>query len=214
MPEATATRQSPEVSSVARVPVAASLLASVFAGIPILVGFFVWHWFNIAPVWGVLIEAAVSFPVGALGIAWAWRAYRQGGNRGGVGGGIAFGAVFVGGLLIAELIGLARGRQPNAVTASGIAIEVLLAAAALLAVVPVGWWLTHGRGTIAFLIAGIALDLHLGGTVMHLGGSGIALSLFAILFSSYLVAGLLLGSLEPFITSLVARPPRRSVTDR
>ncbi len=189
-----------------RIPVAASVLASVVAGLPTLVGFFVWHWFNLAPVWGVLIEATLSFPVGVLGIAWAWRRSRSGGRFGGRRGGLAFGAIFAGGVVIAELISLARGRPPTPVGGSAVAVEVLFATFPLVPIALAGWRLTRGwQGAVAYAIAGLALDLHLGGTVMHLGGTGSALMLFAILLVSYVFAGLILASLEPWIATVLRR---------
>jgi hypothetical protein len=170
-----------------------------------LVGFFVWHWYNIAPLWGVLIEASVSFPIAVFGISWAWRVSRESGQFGRWWGGVAFGAVFVAGLLVDEAIGLMRGRPPSPTTAVGVIIEVLLAAIPVIPVALAGWWIVgRRRAAFAYAVAGLPLILHLGGTVMHLGGSGIALILFVILLFTYLLAGGLLGALEPRIASRTA----------
>jgi hypothetical protein len=179
-------------------PRVASVAAAACAGLPILVGFFVWHWFNIAPVWGVLIEASISFPIALFGISWAWSVSRQAGRFGGRWGGLAFGAVFVAGLVVEEAIGLARGRPPSPTTGAGVITEVLFAAIPVVLVGLAGWRIVgRPRAAAADAVAGLPLILHLGGTVMHLGGAGIALRLFAILVVTYLLAGVLLAALEP-----------------
>jgi hypothetical protein len=190
-------------------PLGVSLAAAAGAGLPILVGFFVWHWFNIAPVWGVLIEASVSFPIGVLGISWAWRVSRRAGRFGGRWGGLVFGAVFAAGLVLEEAIGLLRGRPPSPTTATAVATEVILAAIPVLPVALAGLWIgRRPTGAAAYAVAGLPLILHLGGTAMHLGGSGIAFRLFAILAATYLLAGILLAALEPRIAAI--RPLRAS----
>jgi hypothetical protein len=181
---------------------AVSLAAAACAGLPILVGFFVWHWFNIAPVWGVLIEASISFPIGVIGISWAWRESRRAGRFGGRWGGLAFGAVFAAGLLLDEAVGLVRGRPPSPVSPGAVATEVILAAIPVLPIALAGWRIVgRSSGAAAYAIAALPLILHLGGTVLHLGGSGIAFSLFAILAATYLLAGVLLVALEPRIAA-------------
>ena len=59
-----------------------------------------------------MIEASISFPIAVFGISWAWRLSRQSGRFSGPWGGLAFGAVFVGGLLIDEVIGLVMSVLP------------------------------------------------------------------------------------------------------
>ena len=184
----------------AEAPRGASVAAAACAGLPILGGFFVWHWFNIAPVWGVLIEASISFPIAVFGISWAWRVSRRSGRLSGPRGGLVFGAVFVCGLLVDEAIGLGRGRPASPTTAPGVITEVLFATIPVLPVALAGWWIVGRRvAAAAYGAAGLPLILHLGGTVMHLGGAGIALSLFAVLVPTYLLAGVLLAILEPRI---------------
>lgn len=176
-------------------------------------GFFVWHWFNIAPVWGVFIEASVSFPIAVCGISWAWRLSREAGRFDGRWGGLAFSAVFVAGLALDEAIGLARGRPPSPTTAAGVLTEVLLAAIPLIPVTLAGWRIVgRPNAALAYAVAGLPLILHLGGTVMHLGGTGIAFSLLAILVVTYAVAGLLLGALEPRFAARITPPIRSSST--
>lgn len=178
-------------------PRRATAIAAAAAGAPILIAFFVWHWFNIAPTWGVFIEAALAYPLGILGIAWAWRVARRKGAFGPPWGGVAFGAVFVTGLLVGEALGLLRGRLPMPDTGAAILAEIALAALALVPVVILGWRATREwRGAGAFALAGLPLDLHLGGTVMHLGGRGVGLSLFGILVATYLLAGVILPRVE------------------
>jgi hypothetical protein len=186
-------------------PRGVTVAAAACAGLPILVGFFVWHWFNIAPVWGVLIEASLSFPVALFGISFAWRVSRESRCFGGWWGGVAFGAVFVAGLLIDEVIGLARGRPPSPTSAAGVITEVLFAAIPVIPVALAGWRIV-GRpwAAAAYAVAGVPLILHLGGTVMHLGGAGMALQLFAILVITFVLAGILLAALEPRIASRTA----------
>jgi hypothetical protein len=79
---------------------------------------------------------------------------------------------------------------------------VILAAIPVLPVALAGWRIV-GRpsAAAAYTIAALPLILHLGGTVLHLGGSGIAFSLFAILAATYLLAGILLVALEPRIAA-------------
>jgi hypothetical protein len=179
---------------------AGSIAAAAIAGLPILVGFFVWHWFNIAPVWGVLIEASISFPIAVFGISWARHLSRQAGRFDGWWGGLAFGSIFVAGLMIEESIGLARGRPPSPTTAAGVLAEVVFAAIPAVPVALAGWRIVgRPRGAAAYAVAGLPLVLHLGGTVMHLGGAGIAFSLFVVLVTTYLLAGGLLAALEPRI---------------
>jgi hypothetical protein len=186
-------------------PRGATVAAAACAGLPILVGFFVWHWYNIAPLWGVLIEASISFPIAVLGISWAWRVSRESGQFDRWWGGVAFGAVFVAGLLVDEAIGLTRGRPTSSTTAVGVITEVLFAVIPVIPVALAGWWIVgRRRAAAAYAVAGLPLILHLGGTVMHLGGSGIALILFVILLFTYLLAGGLLGALEPRIASRAA----------
>jgi hypothetical protein len=193
-------------------PRVASLAAAACAGLPILVAFFVWHWFNIAPVWGVFIEAAISFPIAVLGISWAWRISRESGRLGEWWGGLAFGAVFVAGLVIDEAIGLARGRPPSPSTGADVITEVVFAAIPVVPVALAGWRIA-GRTTAAaaYAVAGLPLVLHLGGTVMHLGGAGSALTLFGILVVTYLLAGVILAALEPRIAARAASIPVRGV---
>jgi hypothetical protein len=186
-------------------PRGASVAAAVCAGIPILGGFFVWHWFNIAPVWGVLIEASISFPIAVIGISWAWRISRTAGRFGGPWGGLAFGAVFVAGLVVDEAIGLARGRPPSPTTGAGVVTEVLFAVIPVIPVALAGWQIVgRPRAAAAYTVAGVPLILHLGGTVMHLGGVGIAFGLFAILVTTYILAGVLLAAIEPRIATRTA----------
>lgn len=177
-------------------PRSATAIAAAAAGAPILVSFFVWHWYNIAPTWGVLIEAAVAYPLGILGIAWAWRVARRRGAFAARWGGVAFGAVFVSGLLLAEGIGLLRGRLPTPDSGAAIMAEIGLAALALVPVTLIGWRVARGRGAAAFALAGLPLDLHLGGTVMHLGGRGPDMLLFLVLVATYLLAGVILPRVE------------------
>jgi hypothetical protein len=181
-------------------PRAASAAAAACAGLPILVGFFVWHWYSIKPVWGVLIEASISYPIAVFGISWAWRVSREAGRFSGRWGGVAFGAVFVAGLLAEEAIGLARGRPPSPLSGVGVITEVVFAAIPVIPVALAGWLIVgRARAGAAFAVAGLPLILHLGGTVMHLGGDGIAFRLFVILLVTYVLAGGLLGALEPRI---------------
>ena len=83
---------------------------------------------------------------------------------------------------------------------AGVITEVLFATIPVLPVALAGWWIVGRRvAAAAYGAAGLPLILHLGGTVMHLGGAGIALSLFAVLVPTYLLAGVLLAILEPRI---------------
>jgi hypothetical protein len=140
-----------------------------------------------------------------FGIAWAWRVSRRAGRFRGRWGGLAFGAVFAAGLVVDVAIGLSRGRAPSPTTGAEVATEVLFAAIPVVLVALAGWRIVgRTRGAAAYAVAGLPLLLHLGGTVMHLGGSGIALQLFAILATTYLLAGILLAALEPWIAARAA----------
>jgi hypothetical protein len=110
-----------------------------------------------------------------------------------------------------EAIGLARGRPPTPTTAAGVITEVLFAAIPLIPVTLVGWRLAGGpRGAAAYAVAGLPLILHLGGTVMHLSGAGIAFSLFVTLVVTYVIAGLVLGALDPRVVALTDADRRLS----
>jgi hypothetical protein len=123
-----------------------------------------------------------------------------------------FGAVFVCGLLVDEAIGLGRGRPASPTTAPGVITEVLFATIPVLPVALAGWWIVGRRvAAAAYGVAGLPLILHLGGTVMHLGGAGIALSLFAVLVPTYLLAGVLLAILEPRIARALTGAASRAM---
>lgn len=90
-----------------------SALAAAPAGLAILVVFFVWHWFTIAPVWTVLVEGAIGVALASLAIGWAWTRSRRSGRFAGPWGGLAFGAVFAGAILLGEAFGLLFGPWPE-----------------------------------------------------------------------------------------------------
>lgn len=176
----------------------ASVAAAFVAGVPVLLAFFVWHWFVIAPVWNVLLEGAVGVALAALAVAWAWRLSRRAGRFGPPWGGLAFGAVFAAGLVLAELVGLARGARPDPTTAAGIAAALPPVLVPVAAVALAGWRLGGGwRGAAAYALASLVLLVYLGGSVVQRGGVGLGLGLFAVLLPSYLAAGALVGALEP-----------------
>lgn len=174
--------------------------AWIAAGVPgfgILLVFFVWHWFTIAPVWAVLLEGALGVALAALATAWAWRLSRGAGRFGGRWGGLTFGAVFAGGILLGELIGLARGPRPDPTTAAAIAralppVLVPLGAVILAGARLVGGW----KGGLAYGLAGLVPLVYLGGSIVQRGGVGLGLGLFLILFPGLLASGALLSWLE------------------
>lgn len=189
-------------------PPRATAVAAALAGAPILVSFFVWHWYNIVPTWGVLIEAAVAYPLGIWGISWAWRVSRAKGRFVSAWGGVLFSLPFVAGLVVEEAIGLARGRAGPLDTGAAIAAEVGLASLALIPALLVGWHIARGRGAGAFALAALPLDLHLGGTIMHMGGVGPALLLFWLLVAAYLFAGVVLPRAEAALASRFGAAPQ------
>lgn len=169
------------------------LVASV-AGLVILVAFFTFHWFFIKPVWQVLIEGIVGIAVAAAGVAWSWRLSRAAGRFGGRWGGLAFGAIFVGGLLLLEIEGLIRGPAPDPTTFRMVMAELPFALLPVVLVALAGWRIVRSwRGAAAFGLAGLVLLLYMGGSIMHFGGTGRMLGLLAILSVGYLAAGHALG---------------------
>lgn len=194
----------------------ASALAAAPAGALILLVFFVWHWFTIAPVWAPLFEGAVGVALGSLAVGWAWLRSRLIGRFDGPLGGLAFGAVFAGAVLVGEILGLAHGPWPEPTTlAEGLSIlPWALAPAALVAVA--GVWLAGGwRGALAFGLAALVLVLYFGGSVVQRGGVGLGLGLFWIIFPGYLAAGVVVGWIEPRLTRRssplrLSRPPREA----
>ena len=162
------------------------------AGVPILLAFFVWHWFNIAPVWTVLVEGAVGIAVAAAGITWAWRLSPFRGAR----GGLAFGSIFAGGLVLGELLGLAHGPWPDPTSVAD-ALPILAFVFVPVVLVTLAGWRIVGsaRGALAYAASSLVLLVYLGGSVVQRGGVGLGLGLFLILFPGYLLAGVALGAL-------------------
>lgn len=200
----------------------ASVAAAFLAGLPVLLAFFVWHWFAIAPVWTVLAEGLVGVAVAALGVAWGWRRSRRAGRFAGrwgaqrasgrVGvlgeacGGLAFGAVFAGALVLAEAIGLARGPTPDPASVAEALPIVPFALAPAVAVAAAGWRLAGGwRGALAYGLAALVLLFYLGGSIVQRGGVGLGLGLFLLLVPSYLAAGAILPPLESALATRAAR---------
>jgi len=171
--------------------------AALFGGLAILLTFFVWHWFNIAKVWVVLAEGIVGVALASAGIAWAWVLSRRAGWFAPPWGGLRFGAVFAAGILMGELIGLARGPQPDPTGVLDALPEVAFVSIPVAVVALVGWRAARWKGVAAYGLAGLVLLLYLGGSVMHRGGVGLGLGLFAILFPGYLLSGAAIGWLEP-----------------
>lgn len=172
----------------------ASFLAAAVAGVPVLLVFFVWHWFYIAPVWSVLVEGLAFVAVAALGIGWAWAESRRAGRFEPPWGGLAFGGVFAAGLAVGEAVGWATGREPVLAAAADLAVQLPLALIPGALVTIAGWRLVgNARGAAAYGLASLVLLLYVGGGV----GVGRGLGLFLVLFPSYLVAGAVVGALEP-----------------
>lgn len=187
-------------------PLRASFLAAFVAGLPVLLAFFVWHWLTIAPVWTVLAEGIVGVAVAALGVGWSWRESRRAGRFASRWGGLAFGAVFAGGLVLAELLGLALGPRADPGTPGEILAALPAPLAPVLAVALVGWRVVgRPRGALAYGAAALVLLLYLGGSVVHRGGVGLGLGLFLLLLPSYLAAGVLVAWLEPRAAARLAR---------
>lgn len=175
-----------------------AFLASCVAGAGVLVAFFVWHWFTIAPVWRVLVEGAVGVPLAALAVAWAWQVSRRAGRFAGKWGGVAFGGVFAGGLLVGELVGLLQGPRPDPVMFAQILRELPAALVPVAVVALAGWRLTRrGSGAAAYALSSLVLLVYLGGVVVQRGGAGLGASLLALLAPSYLAAGVVIGALAP-----------------
>lgn len=184
-----------------------SVLAAAPGGCAILLAFFVWHWYNIAPVWNVLVEGAVGVALASLAVGWAWMLSRRAGRFAGAWGGAVFGGVFAAGVLLGELLGLAAGPRPDPGSVAE-AIPILRWVLIPVALVTVaGWRIARGwRGALAYGIASLPLLVYLGGSVVQRGGTGLGLGLFSILFPGYLVAGALLGWLEPRLPRAPAAP--------
>lgn len=172
----------------------ASFVAAFLAGVPILFAFFVWHWIYILPIWRVVAEGILFVALAALGVAWAWRLSRDAGRFAPPWGGLAFGAVFAGGLVVAEAIGLARGRTPVLASAADLAVELPFALVPVAVVLLAGWRIVGGwRGAASYGLAAAVLLLYVGGSV----GVGAGFVLFAVLFPAYLAAGAVVAALEP-----------------
>lgn len=175
-------------------PFLRSWLVASAAGVPVLIAFFVWHWFTIRPVWTVLVEGAVGVALAGAAVAWAWRRSRRAGRFAPPWGGVAFGGVFAGGILAAEALGLARGARPNPSTLGEVLVELPFALVPAVLVAAAGWRLAAGwRGALAYGLASLVLLLYLGGSIVQRGGVGLELGLFAILVPGYLVAGAIVG---------------------
>ena len=161
------------------------------AGMPTLVAFFVWHWLTIAPVWSVLVEGAAGMGLGAAATAWAWMRSSLRGVR----GGLLFGAIFAGAMLVGELVGLALGPWPDP-TSVAAALPILPWVFVPVAFVAVaGWRLAGGwKGALAYFLASLVPLVYLGGSVVQRGGAGLGLGLFLILFPGYLAAGAIVGA--------------------
>lgn len=177
-----------------RVGFGRTFVVAYLAGIPTLLAFFVWHWYNIAPVWMVLVEGAVGIAVAAAGIAWAWRLSPFRGLR----GGLAFGAIFAAGVLLGELIGLAHGPWPDPTSVSH-ALPILAFVMIPVALVALAGWRIagHWRGALAYFAASLVPLVYLGGSVVQRGGAGLGLGLFVILLPGYLLAGTIVGTFAP-----------------
>lgn len=172
----------------------ASMLAAALAGVAILLAFFVWHWFRIAPVWTVLAEGVVGVLIAGAAVGWAWTVSRDAGRFASRAGGLAFGGVFAAGLVGLEILGLARGPQPDPTTAAAIAKELAFVLIPTAALVVAGWRLARGwKGAAAYGAASLVLLVYLGGSVAHRGGVGLGLELFLVLLPGYLVAGAVVG---------------------
>lgn len=184
----------------------ASVLAAAPAGALILLVFFVWHWLTIAPVWAPLLEGAIGVALASLAVGWAWMRSRAAGRFAGPWGGLAFGAVFAGAVLVGELLGLAHGPWPEPTTlAEGLSI-LPWALAPVVLVAIAGARLAGGwKGALAFALAALVLVLYLGGSVVQRGGVGLGLGLFWILFPGYLAAGVIVGWLEPRLARVTSR---------
>lgn len=175
-----------------------SALAAFLAGVLVLLAFFVWHWFSIAPVWRVLAEGIVGVGLASMAVGWAWCESRRRGRFGSSWGGAAFGGVFVGGLVLLEAIGLVRGPRPDPTSLEGILLALPPVLVPVAAVAVAGGWLAGGwRGAAAYGLAGLVLLLFLGGSILQRGGVGLGLGLFLLLVPAYLVAGLVLARLAP-----------------
>lgn len=176
----------------------ASFGAAFVAGLPVLLAFFVWHWIYILPIWAVLYEGVLFVALAALGVGWAWRESRRAGRFAGPWGGLAFGAVFASGLLVAEVVGLVRGPQPDPTGVREILVALPPVLVPVVFVAGAGAWLARGwRGAAAFGLAALVLLLYLGGSVLHRGGVGLGFGLFLVLLPTYLLAGVIVGALEP-----------------
>lgn len=175
-------------------------VAAVPGGVAILLAFFVWHWFNIAPVWTVLVEGTAGVAVASAAIAWAWTLSRRAGRFAPPWGGSAFGGLFAGGVLLGAAIGRAFGPWPDP-TGVRDALPVLafvLIPGAL--IVLAGWRLVGSwKGALAYGLASLVLLVYLGGSVVQRGAMELGLGLFRILVPGYLLAGALIGWLEPIL---------------
>ena len=177
-----------------------AVLAASLAGAALLLAFFVWHWFVIAPVWTVLLEGAVGVALTAFAVGWAWRLSRRAGRFGSRGGGVAFGAVFASGLLLAEVLGLARGPRPDPTAFRDVLAALPFPLLPVVLVAVLGARLAGGwRGAAAYALAGLVLLLYLGGSIVQRGGVGLGLKLFLLLLPSYLAAGVIVGAVEPWL---------------
>lgn len=179
------------------------------AGLIILAAFFTFHWLFIRPIWWVLVEGTLGVAIAAAGIAWSWRLSRDAGRFGGPRGGLAFGAIFAAGLVVLEVLGLARGPSADPTTFRMVMAELPVALLPVAAIALAGWRLVGSwRGAASFALAALVLVLYLGGAIMHEGGTGRVLGLFAILAPSYLLAGAALGR-SPRMRARTAASERR-----
>lgn len=185
-----------------------AFVAASVGGIAILLVFFVWHWIHIAPVWTVLVEGAVGVAAASAAIAWAWTLSRRADRLAPPWGGLWFGAVFAGALLVGAALGRLFGPWPDPAGVRD-ALPILAFVLVPLALVAlVGWRLVGGwRGALAYGLAGLVLLVYLGGSVVQRGAAGLGLGLLLILFPGYLLAGIVLGWLEPWLGGK-ASPPR------
>lgn len=147
-----------------------------------MLGFFVYHWFVIAPVWSVFIEGWIWVALNGAAIGWAYQRTMLEADRTGLRHGALFGGGMALTLVPGFVVGLIHGPFPEVASPGDVLPLLPLALLGLPVSIVIAWWMGDWQQVRwPFVVACLPADIMIGGSLATFGGLPVLFLLFAAL---------------------------------